>query len=158
MEEKMKTQQQAGFMRRMGAWFYDTLIISAIMMLTGGAIVATLEMLYGAGIISYGQYPDVSSYLNHDPLWRNLYPITLISIFAGFFAYFWCKGQTLGMRAWKLQVQQLDGSPITLTQAIIRMSTSAFGLGNLLVFISSDNSAFQDTWAKTRVIVLDKAI
>ena len=90
-------------MRRMGAWFYDTLIISAIMMLTGGIIVATLEMLYGMGLISYGSYPDVSSYLNNDPMWSNLYPITLISVFVGFFAYFWCKGQTLGMRAWKLQ-------------------------------------------------------
>ena len=158
MEEKMKTQKQAGFIRRMGAWFYDTLIISAIMMLTGGIIVATLEMLYGMGLISYGSYPDVSSYLNNDPMWSNLYPITLISVFVGFFAYFWCKGQTLGMRAWKLQVQQFDGSPITLTQAIIRMLTSAFGLGNFLVFISQDNSAFQDTWAKTQVIVLDKAV
>lgn len=154
----MNTQKQAGFLRRMGAWFYDSFIICAILMMVGGAVVATLEMLYGLGMISYGEFPSVSAYLNHHPLWRNLYPMILVSSFVAFFAYFWCKGQTLGMRAWKLQVQQLDGSPITFMQALIRMSTSAFGLGNLLVFISHDNSAFQDTWAKTRVIVLDKAI
>ncbi len=154
----MTIQKQAGFMRRLGAWFYDSLIMMALVMLTGGSVVATLELLHGFGIISYGQFLDVSAYLNNDPLWVNLYPMILISVFVGFFVYFWCKGQTLGMRAWKLQIQQIDGKPITVTQALIRMSTSAFGLGNLLVFISKDNASFQDTWANTKVIVLNKPV
>ncbi len=50
------------------------------------------------------------------------------------------------------------GSNIRVTQALIRLATSAFGLGNLLcVFNRAHPRAFQDIWAECEVVVLGKA-
>ena len=69
--------------------------------------------------------------------------------------FFWIRaGQTLGIRAWRLMIINEDGSPISLTQALIRLATSLFGLGNLTVPIDPNKRAFQDMWAKTQVVVL----
>ncbi len=61
------------------------------------------------------------------------------------------------MKAWRLRVQNSDGSNITITQSLIRMSTSAFGLGNLFS-VFKDRNAFQDLWAECEVIVLTKEL
>ncbi|EGQ9935320.1 RDD family protein, partial [Vibrio vulnificus] len=65
-------------------------------------------------------------------------------------------GQTLGMRAWKIQVRNHDGSMITSTQALIRIATSAFGLANFTVPIDPKKRGFHDIWAKTEVVLLPK--
>ncbi|MGL5303961.1 MAG: RDD family protein, partial [Aeromonas sp.] len=66
-------------------------------------------------------------------------------------------GQTIGMRAWRMRIQNEDGSPIRVTQALIRLATSAFGLGNLMcVFNRQRPRAFQDIWAECEVVVLSK--
>jgi uncharacterized RDD family membrane protein YckC len=84
-----------------------------------------------------------------------LYTAWLAAIIIGFYAWFWVRaGQTIGMRAWRLRVQNKDGSNITLTQALIRMATSAFGLGTLMVLFS--DKSFQDIWAECEMVVLTK--
>jgi uncharacterized RDD family membrane protein YckC len=51
--------------------------------------------------------------------------IYLILVSYGFFAWFWIHGgQTLGMRAWKLQLVSTEKSPINYKQAAIRFSTA----------------------------------
>ncbi|MDF5068553.1 RDD family protein, partial [Vibrio parahaemolyticus] len=58
----------------------------------------------------------------------------------------------------KLRVRNAkDGAPITVTQALIRISTSGFGLANLTVPIDPKRRGFHDIWAKTEVVVLPKA-
>jgi uncharacterized RDD family membrane protein YckC len=45
----------------------------------------------------------------------------LLFVTFGFFARFWTyKGQTLGMQAWRIRVQNADGSAITLWQSLLR--------------------------------------
>jgi uncharacterized RDD family membrane protein YckC len=61
------------------------------------------------------------------------------------------------MRAWKLRVQNSDGSAISVTQALIRLATSGFGLANLCVPFDPKKRGFHDIWAKTQVVVLPKA-
>ncbi|MGB0860318.1 MAG: RDD family protein, partial [Pseudoalteromonas spongiae] len=70
----------------------------------------------------------------------------------------WCKGdQTIGMRAWRLKVRNLDGTQITKPQALIRAITALLGLGNLLVLVDFKNKrSLQDYLAKTEVITLSK--
>ncbi len=147
----------AGFFRRIGALIYDSLIIMAILMIAGGIVVAIMEALVAAGLMSYGQYQDASDLLTRHPIWNPVYTLYLAFVWIYFFVYFWTRaGQTLGMRAWKMVVQNTNGNRITTTQALIRLATSGFGLGNLTVPIDPQKRSFQDMWAKTEVVVLPK--
>jgi uncharacterized RDD family membrane protein YckC len=152
------TLPTAGFFRRVAALIYDGLLIIAIEMIAAGIVIAILEALVATGLFNYGIYLDASDYLTQHPVWSSVFTLYLGAIWLGFFAYFWSKaGQTLGMRAWKLRVQNEGGSNISVSQALIRAGTSAFGLGNLTVLIDPKKRAFQDMWAKTQVVVLPKA-
>ena len=145
--------------RRLGAWLYDSLIIIAVLMLAGGVSVALTAGLSSLGIINTSGYLDISDYMSRHPSASILYSSYLVTVAISFFTYFWCQaGQTLGMRAWKLRLQNSDGSPIRPTQALIRLATSAFGLGNLLAPFSTRKQSFQDIMAECEMIVLDKAI
>lgn len=148
----------AGLLRRIGALLYDGLIILAVEMMAAGAIVALLHALMAMGIFSVGGYEDVSDFLTNHPIWSPVYTAYLAAVWIYFFVYFWTRaGQTLGMRAWKLHLCSEDGSPISVTQALIRIATSGFGLANLLVPLDPKKRGFHDIWAKTKVVVLPKA-
>lgn len=151
-------KQYPGLFRRLGAWLYDSLVVAAVLMLAGGAAMAIAALLLHFGLFELGSYQDLSAYMTQHPVVGLLYTAYLTLVIIGFFAYFWCKGgQTLGMRAWKLRLQNKDGSNIRLTQALIRMGTSAFGLGNLLAPFSKEKQSFQDIMAECEMVVLPKA-
>ncbi|PMH42511.1 hypothetical protein BCU68_13810 [Vibrio sp. 10N.286.49.B3] len=152
------TLPAAGLFRRSAALLYDALIIIAIEMIAAGIVIAILEALVAIGILNYGIYRDVSDLLTQHPLWSPLFTFYLAAVWIYFFVYFWTKaGQTLGMRAWKLQIQTKEGLSITPTQALIRLGTSGFGLANLTVPFDPEKRGFHDIWAKTQVVVLSKA-
>ena len=156
----METQSlpPAGLFRRLGALFYDSLIILAVVMMAGGIVVAVLEALVAAGLLSYAPYADASDFLGKHPFWSLVYTAYLAFVWLYFIVFFWTRaGQTLGMRAWKIEIQNLEGGRITVTQALIRLATSAFGLSNLSVPIDPKKRGFHDIWAKTQVVVLPKA-
>ncbi|NAW68120.1 RDD family protein [Vibrio sp. V27_P1S3P104] len=146
----------AGLFRRLGALLYDSLIIMAILMIAGGVVIAALEALVALNVMSYSPYQDAGELLSHDPIWSPLYTLYLATTWIYFFVFFWTRaGQTLGMRAWKIMLRNADGSLISSTQALIRLATSVFGLGNLIVLIDPQKRSFQDMWAKTEVVRLD---
>lgn len=82
--------------------------------------------------------------------------IVFIETFA-FFAFFWMRrGQTIGMVAWKLRVQRLDGGPLTLRQALLRfigalLSFAAGGLGYLWMLIDPGRRTWPDLLSNTEV-------
>jgi len=149
----------AGLFRRLAALIYDTLIIIAIEMMAAGIVMAVVFALNTAGLLSYGEYADAADMLGKHPVLSPLFTLYLAGVWIYFFVFFWTRaGQTLGMRAWKLRVRNAkDGAPITVTQALIRISTSGFGLANLTVPIDPKKRGFHDIWAKTKVVVLPKA-
>ncbi|PFG55257.1 putative RDD family membrane protein YckC [Vibrio sp. ES.051] len=153
------TLQTAGLFRRLAALVYDTLIIIAIEMMAAGIVMAVVFALNAAGLLSYGQYVDAADMLGKHPVLSPLFTLYLAAVWIFFFVFFWTRaGQTLGMRAWKLQVRNAkDDAPITVTQALIRIATSGFGLANLTVPIDPQKRGFHDIWAKTKVVVLTKA-
>jgi len=119
-------------------------------------VMALIAALLHFGILDITGYEDASAYLGTHPVASLVYSFYLAAVVISFFAYFWCKGgQTLGMRAWKLRLQNTDGSNIRLTQAFIRMGTSAFGLGNLLSPFSTTKQSFQDLMAECEMVVID---
>ncbi len=144
-------------MRRLGALFYDCLIVIAIEMMAAGVVIAVLHALLAMGVFSVDPYADVSDLLTNHPFWSPVYTLYLAVVWIYFFVFFWTRaGQTLGMRAWKIQVRNADGSPISATQALIRLATSGFGLANLTVPFDPKKRGFHDIWAKTQVVVLPK--
>jgi len=148
----------AGLFRRLGALFYDGLIIIAVEMMAAGIVIAILHALMAMGIFQVGSYADVSDFLTNHPVWSPVYTAYLAFVWIYFFVYFWTRaGQTPGMRAWKLHLRSVDGQPISITQCLIRIATSGFGLANLLVPIDPKKRGFHDIWAKTQVVVLPKA-
>ncbi|WP_173425425.1 RDD family protein [Photobacterium kishitanii] len=150
------SHQYPSLLRRLGAWFYDTLIVAAILMVAGALAMAIVAALLHIGILTLGDYQDASDYLISDPTASALYSAYLAIVIIGFYSYFWTQaGQTLGMRAWKLKLQNEDGSRIKITQAFIRIATSAFGLGNLLAF-NNKRRSMQDIMAECEMVVTEK--
>jgi len=133
----------AGLMRRMAALSYDTLLVISILMLVTLAIVALR-----------GGEPVSPSNL--------LYQLALVAATGGFFVGFWVRGgQTLGMRAWRLRVQQASGEDLNWKVGLIRfaagiLSIAPCGLGFLWQLADAQGLTWHDRIAGTRVVVLPK--
>lgn len=150
------TRKNAGFFLRLGAWFYDFLIIIAIIILGAGVLVSIGEALIKLGYVHYDNYLDTADFLTNHPIASPLFTGYLATLWVGFFVFFWRRGQTLGMRAWSLIIVDHKGGNITTTQALIRVFTSAFGLANFAALIDPQRRGFHDIWAKTHVIEVKK--
>ena len=127
MKKPVKTTPQyAGLLRRFAAMIYDSLLLLAVL------IFATVPvMIFTHGEATRSGNPFVGTWL------------FMVSFL--FFAWFWMHGgQTLGMRAWKIRLQQDDGQAITLWQALLRFITGlpawiVFALGIFLCSTSTAN-------------------
>ena len=151
---RAETAPIAGFGPRLGALIYDALIVIGIAALASSIGLAIAEALIYLNIVNIsGRYIDSAAYAS-DQWWFGL---ILWSSICGFYVWFWTHGgQTVGMRAWRLRVQNSDGTAISVTQALLRLATAAFGLGNLQVPFDQKNRAFQDHWAHCDVLRLTK--
>ena len=136
------TTKPAGLLVRLLAMFYDTLLLlSALLIATALALMVT------KGTLSY-----------HNPFFRTF----LFLICFSFYAWFWLHGgQTLGMRAWRLRLQRLDGGPITPWQALLRFmvaipSLAAAGLGLWWMLIDKDRLALHDRISESTIVRLPK--
>ena len=92
----------AGLMRRFAALLYDSLLLAGVWFF---ATFVALIIRHGAAIAP-------------SSLWFDAY---LLAVGGLFFGGFWTHGgQTLGMRAWRIRVQQHDGAPPTWLIALRR--------------------------------------
>lgn len=142
---------RAGFFRRIGAIVYDSLVVVAVLMFAASIALALVAGLNAIGLLTLAEGADHASVLENNWLYR----IYLIAVLLWFYGGFWVRGgQTLGMRAWRLRVQNHDGSTLSWRQASIRFLTAVLGLSNLGVLFSRDNLAWQDRAAKCEVVLL----
>lgn len=154
LQEQYQSCPRAHFFQRLGAYIYDILAIAALLMLATVVALIIAVIAEKLSIIDTSAYQDLGDYLSKSLLFASY----LAAVIIGFYGYFWTNGgQTIGMKAWRLRVQNSDGSNISMTQALIRMATSAFGLGNLMA-IFTDRNAFQDLWAECEIVVLPKEL
>ncbi|TEW56550.1 RDD family protein [Psychromonas sp. RZ22] len=154
LEEQYQACERASFFKRLGAYIYDLFAIGAVLMLATVFALLVVVILAKIAVIDLSLYKDSADYLGQSPLFLTY----LCAVIIGFYAYFWSKaGQTIGMKAWRLRVQNSDGSNISFTQSLIRMATSAFGLGTFMALLKGRN-AFQDLWAECEVVVLTKEL
>lgn len=103
----------AGLLRRLGAFSYDILLLMAIIVIAG----------FVALPFTGGESPKPGN---------PYYQTYLFIISYVFFAWFWTRGgQTLGMRAWRLRVQNQDGSAISWSQSLLRFMAGIVSLSLL---------------------------
>ena len=134
--------QSAGFLKRILALVYDSLLI--------GAIVLVLSLLL---VFVNSGYPESGSFVSFIQFF--------ILVFAGpiFYSYFWIanKGQTTGMQAWKIQLVTVDETELNIKKTMLRclistISFACFGMGYLWVLYDKDNLSWSDILTKTKVI------
>jgi uncharacterized RDD family membrane protein YckC len=83
--------------------------------------------------------------------------VLFLEMFA-FFAYFWMRrGQTLGMLAWRLELQTVSGGQLTLGLAIRRFlagiaSFACLGLGFLWMLFDSSRRTWTDLASASRIM------
>ncbi|WP_298941469.1 RDD family protein [uncultured Psychromonas sp.] len=154
LAEQYQSCERASFFKRLGAYIYDLFALGAVLMLATVLALLAVVIASKVGAIDLSVYKDTADYLGQS----LVFLIYLSVVIIGFFTYFWSQaGQTIGMKAWRLRVQNSDGSNISFTQALIRLSTSAFGLGNVMALLK-DRNAFQDLWGECEVIVMTKEL
>lgn len=86
----------AGSFRRLAAGVYDGLLILAVLMLT----TAALQGFTGGEAITQASVGP----------WEYAYRAAMAALVTGYYGLAWTRrGQTLGMKAWKLRVERNDG-------------------------------------------------
>ncbi|WP_019934989.1 RDD family protein [Oceanimonas smirnovii] len=145
---------RAGVMRRLGAWLYDFLVVVALLMVAGFICFGLTALALQLGWFALGEHEDTAALLSAS----RLYQLILLSVVLFFYCWFWrTSGQTLGMRAWRLRVQNTDGSRLRLGQCLVRAGAALLGLGNLWVWFNPHSKlALQDKLADCEMVVLTK--
>ncbi len=127
-----------GLMRRLGAMVYDTLLLAGLMIVPTVLIVAAR----GGDAVPAG-----------DPTYQAL----LVLLVSAFYVTSWTRRrQTLGMRAWQLEVCHYDGRTLSLTTALLRLAASMlslapFGAGYLWMIFDPKGLTLHDRLTQTQI-------
>jgi uncharacterized RDD family membrane protein YckC len=120
------------------AMLYDGLVLCALLMVAGAAWVALHRAAAPPGDWAFRAY--------------------LLVICALFYAGFWSRGETLGLRAWKLRIEGPDGRPPGWGRGLLRFAAAILswlpaGLGFLWVLVDRDRLAWHDRLSGTRLVL-----
>ncbi|MBN7771726.1 RDD family protein [Marinobacter daepoensis] len=106
-------------LKRALAIIYDGLISIAVLLVASW--IYTMIAGWMTGWDQYEQMAEAGK-LSGDP---GLTFVLFLVLYL-FFAYFWTRiGQTLGMQVWRVRIENLDGTSVSWTQALIRYATAA---------------------------------
>jgi len=147
---------RAGFRRRFGSWVYDFLLSFAVYMVAGAVAFLIFNILIKFGLINMAGFEHAIDLQRSSILYSSLIYGWNIAWVSFFFIFFWAKsGQTLGMKAWRLRLQNRDGSLISKSTGLKRLLPTLLGLGNLTVIFDRKNKlSLQDRLTNTEVVVL----
>lgn len=130
-----------GLTRRLAAASYDLLLLIALWMLTSAMFLP----------LNDGNAPAPGTAL------FAVHRIALVVIAAAFYASFWkFGGQTLGMRAWKLELVRDDGAPLTWSDCVRRLLAAVVsilpaGAGFWWILLNAKNRAWHDSLSGTHL-------
>ncbi len=133
-----------GFLRRLAAICYDSLLLGSVLFFAGVPLVF------------------IPAALRADPAVRAAIQLYLLAVCFAFFGGFWVHGgQTLGMRAWRLKVVAANGGALTWRLALRRfalalVSWACLGLGFLWILWDPERRAWHDHWSRTRLVLVPK--
>ncbi len=142
--------RDAALWRRLAAIVYDSIVIIAIWIIVGFIVLSAFG-------IDQAQIVE-NDRVVMDPYYRlTLFSSMLLSAYL-FFAWFWThSGQTLGMQAWKIRVQNPDGSAISYKQSLIRCVIAPFsflllGMGYFYMFFNPEKLTLHDRLSNSIVV------
>ena len=147
------TPQGAALWRRLLALLYDAFLVGAIWMLLGFIV----QIFIGT---SNSQLVD--GRVQTDPVTDWVIFSLMMGSCMLFYCWFWLRsGQTLGMLAWRIQLQGVDRKKVSVGQALLRFllawpSFFLFFAGYLWTIVDSRGDALHDKLSGTRVVLLPK--
>ncbi len=150
-DKPISTPAPANLLRRLAALIYDAFLLFAIS-LTYHLLIVAIKAIFN----------DTQALEDVQPG-----PVLQWLISAGWMAtlgsyYFICwrkQGQTLGMKSWRLKLQQPDGSLATPEQCIKRsilatLSLAIVGIGYLWCLLPPTKACLHDIYSGTQVVLL----
>lgn len=112
MDEQSTTGATAGLFRRLAAMFYDLLLMVALWFV---ATFAMLPLTGGEAILTSSQ-----------GLLGHFYHALLLLLAVAYFGLCWTRGgQTLGLKAWRIRLEGMDGRSPGWGDALLRFTTGA---------------------------------
>jgi uncharacterized RDD family membrane protein YckC len=141
--------EAAGLGRRLGAMFYDSLLLFAVTW-----AFTALEV----GLRLWQEGEQAIRATGRAAVGGAALQVPLLVITVLFFGWFWTRwGQTLGMQAWKLRIETLDGRRISWRDALLRqlfacVSFACLGAGFWMMLFDSERRTWHDRWTGTRIV------
>lgn len=148
--------KNASLGKRLLAIFYDLLILFFIIVIVTFAI---QQLIIQLELITLNQVqisaeetiavipPDSVLNLALKNLW------VIISLF--YFGHFWTKrGQTPGMKVWKIKAVTQENSLLSWGQSLKRYVFALLGLGLIWIVFDKNNLALQDRLSNTKLITI----
>ena len=143
----------ASLLRRIAAFVYDAFLLFAIT-LAYGLLLTVIKVIFNGT----QQLEEIQPGL----LLQCLIIAGWLATLTGYYFISWRKqGQTLGMKSWRLKLQQADGSLATPEQCVKRsvlatLSLAAAGIGYLWCLVPPAKACLHDIYSATEVVVLPK--
>ena len=143
----------ASLLRRIAAFVYDAFLLFAIT-LAYGLLLTVIKVIFNGT----QQLEEIQPGL----LLQCLIIAGWLATLMGYYYISWRKqGQTLGMKSWRLKLQQADGSLATPEQCVKRsvlatLSLAAAGIGYLWCLVPPAKACLHDIYSATEVVVLPK--
>ncbi|HEY7671461.1 MAG TPA: RDD family protein [Gammaproteobacteria bacterium] len=131
-------ERPSGLARRLAALCYDALLLLALL----AVLTALLIGLRGGAAIPPGTW------------W---FQALVVGVCVLFYAWFWTHGgQTLGMRAWRIQVLRNDGTALRWRDALLRFGAAWLavlpaGWGFWSCLLDAEKRCWHDRLTRTRV-------
>lgn len=139
----------APLLRRLAAMVYDGLILIALYIMVGFAVVAVIKAT------NNDQFPGTL------PAAVNMSLMFIIAFF--YYSDSWRRrqGQTVGMKAWGIKLVNNNDGPIQLSQCMLRVgigffSLVTFGLGFLWPLFDKQQRSWHDIASLTRQVFIPK--
>ncbi len=148
----MNNQTTPGLPRRLAAMVYDIFLILPLIMLV---VALTMGARTGLQTLAGGSADGGQL---HPALVQLLALMTTVA----FYTVFWrIKGQTLGMQAWRIQLQSVATPQVSIVQCLTRCLSAAvsllpLGLGFWWCLIDKQGRYWHDRWSQTQLVLIAK--
>jgi len=138
-------QESASFIRRAAAWFVD--VVAVVFIWFGSAVVAGIP----------GNRPEEG----FDEPWDTIVEIIIMALPAYWFVYHWIAnaiGTSIGKRMLSISIDPVLSAQSSIVRGLVRtigeiIGAASLGLGYLWALWDSENRAWHDKLAGTRVVL-----